>query len=100
MNSNIRGFQGGSAFDVIGVGCAVEEADPEDETYVDGLGLLKDSPACLQRGAVDGIAVWDLKDAGYVMNVLADKVLNGREGTDGMNRGVPGYESISVIQGP
>lgn len=97
---DIKGFQGGSAIDVIGIGRAIEEAGLEDETCVYGLGLPQDTGAYLESGAVDGIAFWDPKDAGYVMNILADMALNDEEVTDGMDLGVPGYESVSVTDGP
>ncbi|ETX26539.1 substrate-binding domain-containing protein [Roseivivax isoporae] len=97
---DIKGFQGGSAIDVIGIGRAIEEAGLEDETCVYGLGLPQDTGAYLETGAVDGIAFWDPKDAGYVMNILAEMALNGEEVTDGMDLGVPGYENVSVTDGP
>lgn len=96
---DIKGFQGGSAIDVIGIGRAVEEADLQDSTCVVGIGLPQDSGQYLDTGAIDGIAFWDPKDAGYVMNILAEKVLNGEEITDGMDLGVPGYESVAVTKG-
>lgn len=97
---DIKGFQGGSAIDVIGIGRAVEEAGLSDKICVYGLGLPRDTGPYLESGAVDGIAFWDPKDAGYVMNILAHKVLNGEEITDGMDLGVPGYEKVSVTKGP
>jgi len=97
---DIKGFQGGSAIDVIGIGRAVEEAGLEDETCVYGLGLPRDTSAYLDSGAVDGIAFWDPKDAGYVMNILANKVLNGEEVTTGDDLGVSGYENVTVTEGP
>lgn len=97
---DIKGFQGGSAIDVIGIGRAVEEAGLADKTCVIGLGLPKDTGPYLETGAVDSISFWDPKDAGYVMNIIADKVLKGEEITDGMDLGVPGYEKVSVTDGP
>lgn len=97
---DIKGFQGGSAIDVIGIGRAIEEAGLEDQTCVYGLGLPQDTASYLDSGAVDGIAFWDPKDAGYVMNILAEMALNDEEVTDGMDLGVPGYESVSVTDGP
>lgn len=97
---DIRGFQGGSAIDVIGIGRAVEEAGLEEETCVYGLGLPHDTSAYLESGAVDGIAFWDPKDAGYVMNILANKVLNGEEVKTGDDLGVPGYTNVTVTEGP
>ncbi|MBP1873100.1 simple sugar transport system substrate-binding protein [Ensifer adhaerens] len=96
---DIKGFQGGSAIDVIGIGRAVEEAGLQDKTCVFGIGLPKDTGSYLESGAVDGISFWDPKDAGYVMNKVADMVLKGEELKDGMDLGVPGYEKVTVKKG-
>ncbi|WP_428425182.1 substrate-binding domain-containing protein [Pararhizobium sp.] len=96
---DIKGFQGGSAVDVIGIGRAVEEAGLQDKTCVFGIGLPKDTGSYLESGAVDGISFWDPKDAGFVMNKVADMVLKGEEIKDGMDLGVPGYEKVAVKKG-
>ena len=97
---DIKGFQGGSAIDVIGVGRAVEEAGLTGKVCVIGLGLPKDTAKYLESGAVQSISFWDPKDAGYVMNKLADMELKGQPITDGMDLGVPGYEKVMVKKGP
>jgi simple sugar transport system substrate-binding protein len=97
---DIKGFQGSSAIDVIGIGRAVEEAGLQDKTCVYGLGLPKDTGPYLESGAVDQIFFWDPKDAGYVMNKVSDLVLKGEEIKDGIDLGVPGYEKMTVIKGP
>jgi len=96
---DIKGFQGGSAIDVIGIGRAVEEAGLQDKTCVYGLGLPKDTGPYLESGAVNQIFFWDPKDAGYVMNKVAELVLRGDKIEDGINLGVPGYESMKVLSG-
>lgn len=97
---DIKGFQGSSAIDVIGIGRAIEEAGRSDQTCVFGLGLPKDTGPYLETGAVDRIYFWDPKDAGYVMNVVSEKILNGEEIADGADLGVQGYNSVKVSQGP
>lgn len=97
---DIKGFQGSSAIDVIGIGRAVEEAGLQDKTCVYGLGLPKDTGPYLETGAVDQIFFWDPKDAGYVMNKVADLVLKGEDIKDGMDLGVTGYNKMTVIKGP
>jgi simple sugar transport system substrate-binding protein len=97
---DIKGFQGSSAIDVIGIGRAVEEAGLQDKTCVYGLGLPKDTGPYLETGAVDQIFFWDPKDAGYVMNKVADLVLKGEEIKDGMDLGVTGYNKMTVAKGP
>lgn len=97
---DIKGFQGGSAIDVIGIGRAVEEAGLVGKVCVVGLGLPKDTSKYLESGAVQSISFWDPKDAGYVMNKVADLLLQGKEITDGMDLGVPGYNKVTVKKGP
>ncbi len=97
---DIKGFQGGSAIDVIGIGRAVEEAGLVGKVCVVGLGLPKDTGKYLESGAVQSISFWDPKDAGYVMNKVAQLVLDGKEITDGMDLGVPGYNKVTVKKGP
>lgn len=95
----IKGFQGSSAIDVIGIGRAIEEAGLQDKTCVYGIGLPKDSGQYLDTGAIDGIAFWDPKDAGFVMNRLAEMALAGTPVTDGMDLGVAGYNAVAVTPG-
>lgn len=96
---NIKGFQGSSAIDVIGIGRAVEEAGLQDQTCVYGIGLPQDSGQYLDTGAIDGIGFWDPRDAGIVMNMLAEMALAGEEFIDGMDLGISGYHSVSVTPG-
>lgn len=96
---DIKGFQGGSAIDVIGIGRAVEEAGLESKTCVVGLGLPKDSGKYLETGAIDGIGFWDPKDAGLVMNKVTKLLIDGKPITDGMDLGVKGYENVKVTKG-
>lgn len=97
---DIKGFQGGSAIDVIGIGRAVEEAGLVGKVCVVGLGLPKDTAKYLESGAVQSISFWDPKDAGYVMNKISNLVLDGKEITEGMDLGVKGYDKVSVKKGP
>ena len=97
---DIKGFQGGAAIDVIGIGRAVEEAGLVGKVCVVGLGLPRDTAKYLASGAVQSISFWDPKDGGYVMNELADMTLHNKPITDGMSLGVPGYEKVSVTKGP
>lgn len=100
LHPDIKGFQGSSAIDVIGIGRAVEEAGLQGKICVYGLGLPKDSGPYLTSGAINRIYFWDPKDAGYVMNVVSKMVLDGKPITDGMDLGVPGYNAVKVTKGP
>lgn len=97
---DIKGFQGGSAIDVLGIGRAIEEGGLQGKVCVIGLGLPQDSGKYLESGAIQGIGFWDPKDAGLVMNKVAQLLLEGKEIVDGMDLGVPGYDNVTVKQGP
>ena len=96
---DIKGFQGSASTDVAGIGRAVEEAGLEGKTCVFGTSLPSIAGKYLDSGAVDGIGFWDPADAGYVMNKVAQMVLEGKKITNGMNLGVKGYEKVTVTKG-
>ncbi len=93
---NVKGMQGSASTDVAGIGLAVEERGMEDATCVFGTSLPSIAGQYLETGAVDGIGFWDPSVAGYAMNTLAQMVMDGAEITDGMDLGLPGYESITL----
>lgn len=93
---NVKGMQGSASTDVAGIGLAVEERGQEDETCVFGTSLPSIAGQYLETGAVDGIGFWDPSVAGYAMNKLAQMVMDGQEVTDGMDLGLPGYESVKL----
>ena len=97
---DIKGFQGSSSLDVLGIGRAVEEAGLQGKVCVFGTGLPSEAAKYLESGAVGGIAFWDPKDAGIVMNKTAKLLLEGKKPTDGMDFGVQGYNKVSVTKGP
>lgn len=97
---DIKGFQGSASTDVAGIGRAIEEAGLNDKVCVFGTSLPSIAGKYIETGAVDGIGFWDPKDAGIVMNKVAQMVLEGKKITDGMNLGVKGYEKVSVTKGP
>lgn len=97
---DIKGIEGGSAVDVIGIGRALEEAGLVGKICVYGIGMPNDTSRYLKSGAVTGISLWDPKDAGFVMSKIAHMLVNGEEFTDGMDLGVPGYTNMKLKQGP
>ena len=96
---DIKGFQGSASTDVAGIGRAVEEAGLENKTCVYGTSLPSIAGKYMDSGAVDGIGFWDPADAGYVMNKVAQLVLQGKKITNGMDLGVKGYNKVSVSKG-
>ncbi len=97
---DIKGMEGGSAVDVIGIGRAVEEAGLIGKVCVVGIGMPKDTSRYLRSGAVTSISLWDPKDAGFVMNKIAKMLVDGVEFKDGMDMGVPGYTNMKLKKGP
>ena len=97
---DIKGFQGSSSLDVLGIGRAIEEAGMQGKTCVYGTGLPNDSAKFLESGAIDGIGFWDPKDAGLAMNKVAQMLIEKKPITNGMNLGVKGYEKVQVAKGP
>ncbi len=87
---DIKGFQGHSAIDVIGIGRAVEEAGLQGKICVFGIGLPQDSGKYLDSGAINGISFWDPKDASLAMDTVAKLLLDKKPLTDGMNLGGAG----------
>jgi simple sugar transport system substrate-binding protein len=96
---DIKGFQGSASTDVAGIGRAVEEAGLNDKVCVYGTSLPSIAGKYIATGAVDGIGFWDPKDAGIVMNKVAQMVLDGKKITDGMDLGIKGYNKISLTKG-
>lgn len=93
---NLKGIQGSASTDTAGAGLAIEERGLEDETCVMGTSLPSVSGQYLETGAVDRIFFWDPADAGYAMNEVARRVLNGEEIQSGDDLGVPGYEDVRL----
>lgn len=93
---NVKGMQGSASTDVAGIGLAIEERGMEDASCVFGTSLPSIAEQYLETGAVDGIGFWDPSIAGYAMNKVAQMVMDGEEVTDGMDLGLPGYESVSL----
>ena len=95
---DIKGVMGAAAGDVVGAGQAIEEAGLQDAIAVVGTSIPSYAGELLKTGAVDLAMAWDPATAGYACNVVALKVLNGEEITDGMDLGVPGYEKIKLVK--
>jgi simple sugar transport system substrate-binding protein len=97
---DIKGFQGSSSLDVIGIGRAVEEAGLQGKVCVYGTGLPQEAAKYLESGAVNGIAFWDPKLAGLAMNKVAKMLVDGKTVENGSSLGIPGYEKLTVSKGP
>lgn len=96
---DVKGVLGSAAGDVVGAGRAIEEAGLQDAIAVVGTSITSYAGELLKTGAVDLAMAWDPATAGYACNMVALKVINGEEITDGMDLGVPGYEKIILMDG-
>jgi len=94
----IGGMIGGDAYDVVGAGQAIEEAGLSDDIVAIGTSIKAYAEDLIRSGAVDFISSWDPAITGYAANQVALMVIEGEEISEGMDLGVPGFESI-VIDG-
>lgn len=90
----LEGFIGSAATTVAGIGQAVEEYGIVDSTYVIGTSLVSVSEEYLKSGAVDMISFWDPAFAGYAMNKIAVRVLEGKAVPEGFDLGIAGYHEL------
>jgi simple sugar transport system substrate-binding protein len=97
---DIKGFQGSSSLDVLGIGRAIDEAGLQGKVCVYGTGLPNDAAKFLESGAINGISFWDPKDAGLAMNKIAKLLIDGKTVTNGMDLGIKGYNRVTVSKGP
>lgn len=95
-NPNIAAIQGSAMGDVAGAALAVEEAGLAGKVKIVGTSLVSVSGKYVENGTIDMISFWDPADAGYAMNVLATKILQGEEVGDGLDLGIPGYDNLKL----
>jgi simple sugar transport system substrate-binding protein len=96
---DIKGFQGSASTDVAGIGRAIDEAGLQNRVCVFGTSLPSIAGKYIETGAVDGIGFWDPKDAGLVMNKVAQMAVEGKTITNGADLGVKGYNKVKVVKG-
>jgi simple sugar transport system substrate-binding protein len=97
---DVKGVFGSAAGDVVGAGRAIEEAGLQEDIAVVGTSIPSYAGELLKTGAVDLAMAWDPATAGYACNMVAYKIIQGEEITEGMDLEVPGYESITIRDGP
>ncbi|MCP5521687.1 MAG: autoinducer 2 ABC transporter substrate-binding protein [Verrucomicrobiales bacterium] len=90
----LKGIQGSASTTAAGAGLAVEERGLQNQVSVVGSGLVSQCRQYLESGSVKLISFWDPADAGYVMNRLAVRLLEGRQIGDGEDLGVEGYHAL------
>jgi simple sugar transport system substrate-binding protein len=95
----VKGVESSDSVEIQGIARAIEEGGLVDEIHVIGICIVSDVGDLIKSGAIDLSMLWDPADAAYAANVLGYKLLNGEEITDGMDLGVPGWESIKIVEG-
>ncbi|QJC22124.1 autoinducer 2 ABC transporter substrate-binding protein [Arcanobacterium buesumense] len=93
-NPNLRGFQGGSSEDVIGIGRAIAEAGLQNETCVHGTGVPSQSKKGLEDGSIDEIYFWDPAAAGKAILKAGQLLAEGKTLEPGTDLGVEGYTNL------
>lgn len=90
----IKGFQGSAGTDVVGIARAVEEAGKVDDVCVMGTSIPSVARGYLDSGAIDKIFFWDPAMAGKAQLAIAKILAEGGAIEEGMDLGIPGYESL------
>ena len=98
VHPDLKGVTGSSALDVVGAGRAIEEMGLSEEIAVVGTSIPSYAGELLKTGAVDLAMCWDPATAGAAANVVAYKVIKGEKIEDGVDLGVPGYESVRIVK--
>jgi len=95
---DLKGFLGTSSYDAPGAGKAIEEMSLIGKVFTAGTSVTSVAGPYLESGSVAAVTCWDPADAGYVMNVLATKILEGKKAeiVTGVDLGVTGFENITV----
>lgn len=96
---DLKGIEGSSANDVVGIGRAVEELGLNDKVCVMGTSIPSMTSKYLATGAIDKIFFWDSALAGKAMLEMLQILSKGGKIKAGMNLKVPGYNKIQKIPG-
>jgi simple sugar transport system substrate-binding protein len=96
---NIKGFQGSGSTDTPGIARAVREAGLANEICVMGTAVPAVAAKYLTDGAIDRIFFWDPAMAGEAALQIALMLAQGEKIEMGTNLGVPGYDSLTKLDG-
>ena len=96
---NLKGFQGAASTDLPGIARAVREAGVQDRTCVMGTAVPSVASPYLTDGSIDKIFFWDPAMAGEAQLQIALMLAQGEKIEIGTNLNVPGYESLTKLDG-
>lgn len=96
---NIKGFQGSASTDVPGIARAVREAGLANEVCVMGPAVPSVAAKYLADGSADKIFFWDPAMAGEAQLQIALMLAQGQPIEGGTDLHVPGYDSLTKLDG-
>ena len=96
---NLKGFQGASSTDVPGIARAVREAGLQDRTCVMGTAVPSVAAPYFADGSIDKIFFWDPAMAAEAQLQIALMLTQGENIESGTNLNVPGYNSLTKLDG-
>jgi simple sugar transport system substrate-binding protein len=96
---DLKGVEGSSANDVVGIGRAVEELGLNDKVCVMGTSIPSMTSKYVATGAIDKIFFWDSALAGQAMLNMLEILNKGGKIKAGMDLKVAGYNKIVKIPG-
>lgn len=91
----LKGFEGSSAVDVVGIGRAIDELGLSGKTCVMGTSIPSLANKYLATGAIDKIFFWDPALAGKAIMKLLDQLNAGTPITVGEDLGMTGYHHLT-----
>ncbi|MET0701470.1 MAG: substrate-binding domain-containing protein, partial [Mycobacterium sp.] len=96
---NLKGFQGAASTDVPGIARAVRDAGLQDRICVVGTAVPSVASPYFTDGSIDKILFWDPAMAGEAQLQTALMLTQGDKIQMGTNLNVPGYESLTRLDG-
>ena len=96
---NLKGFQGAASTDVPGIARAVRDAGLQDRICVVGTAVPSVASPYFTDGSIDKIFFWDPAMAGEAQLQTALMLTQGEQIQMGTNLNVPGYESLTKLDG-
>jgi simple sugar transport system substrate-binding protein len=93
---NLKGIQGTSSFDCLGVARAIEEMGLIGKFFVTSVGLPAENGEFLDHGSLQVISLWDPYWSNYLMQTVGLKMWNGEEIKTGLDLGIDGYHNCTV----
>jgi simple sugar transport system substrate-binding protein len=96
---NLKGILGTSSLSVPGAARAIEELGLKGKAFVTAVGLPNECAPFIKSGTVDGVLLWDPRDAGYAQLAMAVAVLKGQKIANGVSLKAPGWTSMKFAPG-